>query len=153
MQERIARNTVYKTQPVLVSSLLALGEAAASGLEKSLVHLVKLRASQINGCGLCQHMHTEEARKDGEQQARLDVLPAWRELPIFSAREKAALNWTEKLTRLADQAIPQADFAELAEHFSETEMVNLSSAIVAINGWNRIAVGFHFIPEIKDLNP
>lgn len=153
MQERIARNTVYKAQPVLVSSLLALGESAAKGLEKNLVHLIKLRASQINGCAFCQHMHSEEARKDGEQQVRLDVLPAWREVPIFSAREKAALNWTEKLTRLADQTIAQADFAEVAEHFSESEIVNLSSAIVAINAWNRIAVGFHFIPEIKDINP
>lgn len=91
MKERIEKSAVYKIQPALYKSLPGLGEAAAAGLEHSLVHLVKLRASQINGCAYCQHMHANEARKDGEKQSRLDVLPAWREVPVFSARERAAL--------------------------------------------------------------
>ena len=149
MQERISRNTVYQAQPALLSSLLGLGEAAANGLEKSLVHLVKLRASQINGCAFCQHMHTQEARNDGERQVRLDVLPAWREVPLFSERERAALYWTEKLTRLSNGGVPQTDFDELAAQFTQAEMVDLMCIIVTINAWNRVAVGFHFIPEVE----
>ncbi len=149
MQERIPRPQVYQAQPALVSALRGLGEAAAAALEPSLIHLIKLRASQINGCAFCQHMHTEEARADGERQVRLDVLPAWREVPVFSERERAALNWTEKLTRVADAGLEDEDFTALNQHFSREEIVNLSAAVVAINGWNRIAVGFHFLPEIK----
>jgi alkylhydroperoxidase family enzyme len=92
-------------------------------------------------------MHANEARKDGEQQHRLDVLPAWREVDIFSARERAALAWTEALTRLADQGVSDASFTQVAEHFSEKEIVNLSAAIATINAWNRIAVGFNFVPN------
>ena len=147
MNERISRNDVYKLQPALVKSLVGLGDAAASELEHSLIHLVKIRASQINGCAFCQHMHANEARKDGEQQHRLDVLPAWQEVSIFSARERAALAWTESLTRLAGESIHESDYTELAQHFSEKEIVNLTAAIVTINAWNRIAVGFHFAPD------
>lgn len=145
MQKRINQSDVYKLQPALLKSLIGLGDAAASELEHSLVHLVKLRASQINGCAFCQHMHANEARKEGEQQHRLDVLPAWREVDIFSARERAALAWTEALTRLADQS--NASFTQVAEHFNEKEIVNLSAAIATINAWNRIAVGFNFAPN------
>jgi AhpD family alkylhydroperoxidase len=147
MQKRINQPDVYKLQPALLKSLIGLGDAAASELEHSLIHLVKLRASQINGCAFCQHMHANEARKDGEQQHRLDVLPAWREVNIFSARERAALAWTEALTRLADQSVSDASFTQVAEHFSEKEIVNLSAAIATINAWNRIAVGFNFAPN------
>lgn len=147
MQERISRTDVYKLQPALVKSLVGLGDAAASELEHSLIHLVKLRASQINGCAFCQHMHANEARKDGEEQHRLDVLPAWHEVEIFSARECAALAWTEKLTRIADQGVSDASYTQIAEHFSEKEIVNLTAVIVAINAWNRIAVGLHFAPD------
>ncbi len=147
MQQRINQADVYKLQPALLKSLIGLGDAAASELEHSLIHLVKLRASQINGCAFCQHMHANEARKDGEQQHRLDVLPAWREVAIFSARERAALAWTEALTRLADQPVSDACFTEVRTQFSEKEIVNLSAAIATINAWNRIAVGFNFAPN------
>lgn len=147
MQQRINQPDVYKLQPVLLQSLISLGDAAASELDHSLIHLVKLRASQINGCAFCQHMHANEARKDGEQQHRLDVLPAWREVAIFSARERAALAWTEALTRLADQSVSDACFAEVNTYFSAKEIVNLSAAIATINAWNRIAVGFNFAPN------
>lgn len=151
MKERIAYQEVYKLQPVLAQSLIALSEAAAEKLEHSLIHLVKLRASQLNHCAFCQHMHANEARKDGEQQSRLDVLPAWKEVPIFSARERAALRWTEQLTLQAQHDIHDQDFSVVQTHFSEEEIVNLTAVIVAINAWNRIAVGFHFLPVIKDL--
>lgn len=150
MKERIAYQQTYKLQPVLAKSLIELGDAAAQKIEHPLIHLIKLRVSQINGCAFCQHMHTNEARKDGEKQARLDVLPAWKEVPVFSAREVAALNWAEKLTLLAANDIHDEDFAAVREQFSEEEVVNLTAAIVAINAWNRIAVGFRFIPNIKD---
>jgi AhpD family alkylhydroperoxidase len=151
MKERIAYNQVYKLQPALAPSLITLGDAAASKLEHSLIHLVKLRASQLNGCAFCQHMHANEARNDGEKQSRLDVLAAWKEVPLFSARERAALKWTEQITLLAQQDIHDQDFTELKEHFSDEEIVNLTTAIVTINAWNRIAVSFHFLPVIKDL--
>ncbi|HCS66468.1 MAG TPA: carboxymuconolactone decarboxylase family protein [Cellvibrio sp.] len=147
MQQRIKQPDVYKLQPALLKSLIGLGDAATSELEHSLIHLMKVRASQINGCAFCQHMHANEARKDGEQQHRLDVLPAWREVNIFSARERAALAWTEALTRLADQPVSDVCFTEVTAHFSEREIVNLSAAIATINAWNRIAVGFNFAPN------
>lgn len=147
MQNPITRNDVFQLQPAITKSLLGLGDAAARELEASLIHLVKLRASQINGCAFCQHMHANEARKDGEQQHRLDVLPAWREVAIFSERERAGLEWTETLTRLADQTDNQASYTQLTQHFTAKEIVNLTAAIVAINAWNRIAVGFHFAPD------
>jgi AhpD family alkylhydroperoxidase len=151
MKERIEKATVYKTQPALYKVLGGLGEAAAANLEHSLVHLVKLRASQINGCAFCQHMHANEARKDGEKQSRLDVLPAWREVPIFSARERAALDWTEATTALSQTSPTDEQFAQLSQVFTQEEIVNLTIAIATINAWNRIAVSFNFFPDFKDL--
>ena len=150
MKERIAYSKVYNLQPVLAKTLMELGDTAAQNIDHSIIHLVKLRASQINGCAFCQHMHVNEARKDGEKQSRLDVLPAWKEVPVFSDRERAALAWTEKLTLVANHEIHDEDFAMVREQFSDEEIVNLTAAIVTINAWNRIAVGFHFIPNIKD---
>lgn len=149
MQERIVPADVYTAQPVLAKSLLNIGEAAlASELEISLHHLVKLRASQINGCAFCQHMHVNEARHDGETQTRLDVLAAWREVPIFTARERAALGWTEALTQIAGKGVSDDEFAKVSAEFTQTEIVNLTGLIVEINSWNRIAVGFNFIPKL-----
>lgn len=148
MHEFINRNTVFSAQPVLLNSLLALGEAAGANLEKTLVHLVKLRASQINGCGFCLHMYAAAARKDGEQQVRLDVLAAWSEVALFSAREQAALRWTEKLTQLAQAQIDSADFSQLNEHFNQQEIIDLTAIVVTINAWNRVALGFHFMSDI-----
>ena len=150
MKERIAKSSVYKIQPVLYQSLGGLGDAAARHLERSLIHLVKLRASQINGCAFCQHMHANEARNDGEKQSRLDVLPAWREVSVFSARERAALEWTEAATRLPMASPEDGQFAILKQHFNEEEIVNLTIIIATINAWNRIAVSFNFSPDFKD---
>jgi AhpD family alkylhydroperoxidase len=112
------------------------------GLEHSLLELVKTRASQINGCAYCLDMHTKDARAAGESEQRLYTLSAWRETPFFSERERAALAWTEALTQISDHHIDDALFAHLREHFSEKETVDLSLAIVAINGWNRLAIPF-----------
>jgi AhpD family alkylhydroperoxidase len=119
-----------------------------TGLEHSLLELVKLRASQINGCGYCVDMHTSDARKAGESERRLYAVAVWRETPFFSPRERAALAWTEALTRLSQQPPLDAEFAALREHFSEREMVDLSLAIAAINSWNRLAVGFGAQPAV-----
>lgn len=149
MSERISRSQVYKIQPAIVQHLVGLAKAAEdSGLAKSLIHLMKIRASQLNGCAFCQHMHAVEARHDGELQPRLDVLPAWREVgAVFSAKEQAALRWTEALTLLAAHGVSDADYAAVTAVYSEAEILNLTALIVTINSWNRIAVAFHFQPE------
>lgn len=149
MSERISRSQVYKMQPALLQHLVALAKAAeASGLPHSLIHLIKIRASQLNGCAFCQHMHANEARKDGEKQQRLDVLPAWREVgAVFTPAEQAALRWTEALTLVAQQGVSDADYAAVAAEFSEAQILDLSVLIVTINSWNRIAVAFHFQPD------
>jgi len=149
MSERISRTQVYKMQPALLQHLVALAKAAeASGLSASLIHLIKIRASQLNGCAFCQHMHANEARKDGENQQRLDVLPAWREVgAVFTPAEQAALRWTEALTLVAQQGVSDADYAAVAAEFSEAQILDLSVLIVTINSWNRIAVAFHFQPD------
>ena len=113
-----------------------------SGLEHSLLELVKMRASQINGCAYCLDMHFKDARAAGETEQRLYLLSAWREAPFYSERERAALEWTEAMTRLTEGHVPDAVYASVREHFSEAELVDLSMAVVAINGWNRLMVGF-----------
>ncbi|WP_215395680.1 carboxymuconolactone decarboxylase family protein [Rheinheimera oceanensis] len=148
MTPRIDRNDVYKLQPTLVKALASLGEAAGQVIEASLVHLLHLRISQLNGCAFCLHMHAAEARHDGEQQQRLDVLAAWRETHFFSARERAALRWAEALTLLARQQVSDDIYTELSAQFSQQEIVNLSAVIVTMNAWNRIAVGFQFQPQL-----
>lgn len=117
-----------------------------SGLEPSLIELVKIRASQINGCAYCLDMHTKDARAEGESEQRLYTLSAWRETPFFSDRERAALAWTEALTLLPETAAPDEVYELAREHFSEKELVDLTMAIVAINGWNRLTVGFRTEP-------
>lgn len=117
-----------------------------SGLEKSLLELVKIRASQINGCAYCLDMHTKDARAAGETEQRIYTLSAWSETPFFNERERAALLWTETLTRLSQNDVPDEIFEEVRTQFSEQEMVNLSMAIVTINGWNRLRVGFRSVP-------
>ncbi len=111
-----------------------------SGLETSLLHLVKVRASQINGCAYCIDMHTIDARADGETEQRLYLLNAWREAPFYTARERAALEWTETLTRVADQGVSEALFSATREQFSEEELVNLTYAVASINAWNRLMI-------------
>src|SRR5687768_13173175 len=118
------------------------------GLEPLLLELVKMRASQINGCAYCIDMHSKDARALGESEQRLYALNAWRETPFYSARERAALLWTEELTLLSVGHAPDAVYEEVRQHFSDEEMVNLTLAIVTINGWNRLAVGFRSQPGI-----
>jgi AhpD family alkylhydroperoxidase len=115
-----------------------------SGLDHGLLELVKLRASQINGCGYCIYMHVKDAVKHGEKEMRLHLLNAWRESPAFTEPERAALNWTEKLTRIADQGAPDADYEELKRHFDDTQIAYLTLAIGAINIWNRVQVGLRW---------
>jgi len=136
-----------KASPAAYKALLGLeNHVRESGLEHGLQELVKLRASQINGCGFCVDMHAKDARQAGETERRLYAVAVWRETPFFSARERAALAWTEALTRLSAQPALDADFLTLREQFSEREMVDLSLAISAINSWNRLAVGFGLQP-------
>ncbi len=133
----------YRTSPKSIQAMLALQNYVnGSGLEHSLQALVKLRASQINHCAYCIDMHTKDARAAGETEQRLYLLDAWREAPFYSARERAALEWTEALTVLTDGFVPDEVYESVKQHFSEEELVKLSMAIVAINGWNRLTVAF-----------
>src|SRR5690242_666464 len=113
-----------------------------SGLEQSLIRLIQTRASQINGCAYCLDMHTKDARADGESEQRLYLLSAWREAPFYSERERAALEWTEAVTLVADSHIPDEVYERVHPHFTDEELVNLTMAINAINSWNRLNVAF-----------
>nr|WP_243317167.1 carboxymuconolactone decarboxylase family protein [Geothrix paludis] len=113
-----------------------------SGLEPSLVELVKLRVSQINGCAFCLDMHTKELRASGETEQRLYLLSGWREADLYSERERAGLAWAEVLTRLPEGGVPDEAFERVRSHFSETQLVDLTLAIISINGWNRLNIGF-----------
>lgn len=119
------------------------------GLEPSLLELVKIRASQINGCAACIKMHTRYARAHGETGERIYLLDAWREAPLYTPRERAALAWTEALTLIADTHAPGGVYNEVRRHFSPEETVNLSMAIVAINDWNRLMTGARTLPEVE----
>jgi AhpD family alkylhydroperoxidase len=118
----------------------------SSKLEPSLLELVKMRASQINGCAYCIDMHSKDARFHGETEQRLYALAAWRETPFFTGRERAALAWTEAVTLIAVGHVPDAVYQEAKQFFSDEELVNLTLAIVAINGWNRLAIAFRAVP-------
>ena len=121
-----------------------------SGLEESLMHLVEIRASQINGCAFCLDMHTADARKQGETEQRLYLIDAWRDSPLYSDRERAALAWTEALTLLPETRAPDDVYEALKAQFSEEEQVKLTLMIVAINGWNRINVGFRAVHPLEE---
>jgi AhpD family alkylhydroperoxidase len=139
----------FAAAPAAMKAMLDLeNQVKASGLEMSLIHLVKTRASQINGCAFCIHMHTREARADGETEERLYLLDAWRESPLYSDRERAALAWTEALTLVAQTHAPDEDYALLKTHFTDEEQVKLTLAIGAINAWNRFAIGFRSIHPV-----
>jgi len=140
------RMNFYKASPVAIQALMGLeGFVQKSGLDASLIDLMKTRASQINGCAYCIHMHTKEARQRGEREERLYLLSAWRESPLYSERERAALAWTEAVTLVADSRVPDDVYEEARRHFSETELVNLTVAVAAINAWNRLAISFRAV--------
>jgi AhpD family alkylhydroperoxidase len=136
-------------KPDLLKPLLDLEIAIKeSGLEHSLMELVKMRASQINGCAFCLDMHAKDARKAGETESRLYLLSAWRESPLYTDRERAALAWTETLTLVADEGAPDEVYEALKAQFSEDEQIKLTMMIIAINGWNRLNVGFRTVHPV-----
>ncbi|MDD1961497.1 carboxymuconolactone decarboxylase family protein [Pseudomonas sp. 39004] len=136
-----------KHAPEAYKAMVGLEQALAkSGLENSLLELVRLRASQINGCAYCINMHANDARKAGETEARLQTLSVWQETAYFTPRERAALAWVENLTRLPERGAPQPEYEALQAHFEPQEVVNLTLAIATINAWNRFGVGFAMVP-------
>ena len=144
------RMNFYQAAPDTMKALMALEtQIQSSGLEQSLIELVKTRASQINGCAYCIHMHTRDARAHGETEERLYLLDAWRESPLYSDRERAALAWTESLTLIAETRAPDDVFDEVKKHFSDDEIVKLTVLIGAINAWNRLAISLRSIHPVR----
>jgi len=145
MSQRV--DNPFKAAPDAIKAMMAVEAAIrGSGLEHSLLELVKMRASQINGCAFCLQMHATEARAAGETEMRLYMLNAWRESDLYTGREQAALAWTESLTRLSETGAPDADYDLVRTSFTDTEQVNLTLAIGAINLWNRLQVGLRAAP-------
>jgi AhpD family alkylhydroperoxidase len=135
-------NDLFAAAPELMKKWAATSVAIASSLEPTLVRLVEIRASQINGCANCLNMHTADARANGETEQRIYLLSAWREAPCYTDRERAALGWTEALTRLSEGHTHDGAYEDLKAQFTEAEQVKLTLIINVINGWNRISVGF-----------
>ncbi|WP_097460439.1 carboxymuconolactone decarboxylase family protein [Mangrovitalea sediminis] len=143
------RLELHRSSPKAYASMLAMSEAVSQcGLEKSLQELVKIRASQINGCAFCLNMHAQAARQLGESVDRLMLVAAWRDTNAFTPREKAALAWTEALTALGD-GVADTLYADARAQFSEEELTNLTLAIAHINAWNRFGVAFQLIPPVS----
>lgn len=143
------RMNIFTAQPEAMKHMMAVeASIQKSGLEHGLLELVKLRASQINGCAFCIHMHVTDAVKHGETDMRIHLLSAWRESPVFTDRERAALTWTESLTLIDRTGAPDADYALLQSQFNEGEIANLTVLIGAINFWNRVQVGFRAVHPI-----
>jgi AhpD family alkylhydroperoxidase len=141
------RINAQKVSPAAYKAMFGLESyVRQSGLEPSLLQLVKTRASQINGCAFCIDMHTKDARAAGETEQRLYGLNAWRETPFYTDRERAALAWTETVTLISEDHAPDDVYDEVRQRFTEEELVNLTLAIVAINGWNRLSIAFRAVP-------
>ena len=146
MQQRL---DVTKVSPAAFKAVLALQTYVdQSGLDAKLRELIKIRASQINGCAFCLIMHTRDARKIGETDDRMHLLNAWREAPVFTERERAALAWTEALTLVSETHVPDDVYEQVRKQFSEKEIVDLTAAVAAINTWNRIAIAFRTPPQV-----
>jgi AhpD family alkylhydroperoxidase len=142
-----SRLDFYQANPAVVQALVGLEkQIAKSTLEKPLIELVRIRASQLNGCAFCLDMHTADARKAGETERRLATLPAWRETPFFTPRERAALEWTESVTLIAASRAPDAAWDAVRPHFSDAELADLTLLVTAINAWNRFAIAFRKTP-------
>jgi AhpD family alkylhydroperoxidase len=146
MKERI---DVQNAAPGALQAMLGLENYITKcGLERPLIELVKMRASQINGCAYCIDMHSKDARAAGESEQRLYALDAWREAPFYSDRERAALAWTESLTLIHQTHVPDTVFEEVRPHFTEKELADLTLAVGTINAWNRIAISFRAVPGV-----
>jgi len=140
----------FQAAPESIKALTAVEtQIQSSGLEQSLIELVRTRASQINGCAFCINMHTQDARKHGETEQRLYLLNVWREAPLYTDRERAALAWTDAVTLISETHAPDDAYEELRKHFSEAEAVNLTILIGTINAWNRLAISFRAVPPAK----
>ena len=145
------RMNIFQTAPEGSKAMLAVEAATEkSGLEHGLIELVRLRASQINGCGYCIYMHVKDATSKGESDMRIHMLDAWRRSPLFTLRERAALTWTEALTRVAETGAPDEDYELLKAPFNETEIAYLTLAISAINVWNRVQIGLRAVHPVED---
>lgn len=132
-----------KVAPGIYQAMMKIEEYVGNcGLETSLLRLIQTRASQINGCAFCLDMHTKDARAEGESEQRLYLLPSWREAPFYSERERAALEWTEAVTLVAESGVPDEVYERVRPHFTEAELANLTLAIASINSWNRLNVAF-----------
>ena len=143
----MSRLDYRKAAPDAVAALGSLSAYNAKNVDPQLRSLLELRVSQINGCAFCLNLHSQEARRAGEDQQRLDVLSAWRETSgFFTEKEQAALAWAEALTRLGPTGVPEETFAALKSHFSEKEIADISFVIAGMNAWNRISIGFHVSP-------
>jgi AhpD family alkylhydroperoxidase len=144
-----ARLDYFKASPIGAKAMLNLEEfVRRSGLELPLLELVRMRASVINGCAYCIDMHTKDARAAGETEQRLYALAAWEEAPFYTDRERAALAWTDAITEISASHAPDDVYEAARKRFSEEELVNLTLAIIAINGWNRLAIGFRSVPGV-----
>src|SRR5262247_2758708 len=142
-----ARIDVMHVSPGIIHAMLGLErQVQKAGLDSKLLDLVRMRASQINGCAHCLDMHSKDARANGETEQRLYGLDAWRETPYYSPRERAALDWTEALTLVSESHVPDDVYKRAREQFSENELAHLSLAVVAINGWNRLNVAVRTVP-------
>jgi AhpD family alkylhydroperoxidase len=142
-----ARIDLMHVNPGIIHAMLGLErQVQKAGLDSKLLDLVRMRASQINGCAYCLDMHSKDARANGETEQRLYGLDAWRETPYYSARERAALEWTEALTLVTEGHVPDEVYERVREQFSEDQLTHLSLAIVAINGWNRLNVAARTVP-------
>lgn len=137
------RFNFFKASPESYKAVVALEEfVQSSGLERRFIHLIKLRASIINGCAYCVDMHVKESRHDGLPEQWINLMSVWRESPIYTARERALLGWVDAVTNIATTGIPDADFDALKRHFTDAEIASITVAIGTINVWNRLAVGF-----------
>jgi AhpD family alkylhydroperoxidase len=142
-----ARLDYMKASPEAYKAMAQMeGVVRRSGIDPKLLELIKIRASQLNGCAFCIDMHTKDARSKGENEQRIYALDAWRETPFFNEKERAALAWTEALTNIQIGHAPDVVYQELSRHLSEEEIVNVTLAITTINAWNRIAIGFRLVP-------
>ena len=149
-----ARLDYTKASPEAFKAMVQMeGVVRRSGIDPKLLELMKIRASQLNGCAYCIDMHTKDARFKGEKEQRIYALDAWRETPFFTEKERTALAWTEALTNIQAGHAPDAIYDGLSKNFSDGEIVNLTLAITTINAWNRIAIGFRLVPGSYQPNP